>query len=203
MRTFGLIPAAGKSRRMGRPKLALRVGARTVLEHALDAVRAAGVEEVLVVLGPHGEALRQPAERAGAHVLLLAEETADMRATCLRGLDWLEARFRPRPDDGWLLLPADHPTVRPDVVRALLDMVPKHPAGSIFVPAHAGRRGHPVWLRWSHVAAILGLVEGEGLNAYVRRRVDETVELAWPSDDVLRDLDTPEDYEQLLGERRA
>ena len=40
-RTFGLIPAAGKSRRMGRPKLMLPLGDSTVLEQVFAAVRKA------------------------------------------------------------------------------------------------------------------------------------------------------------------
>ena len=49
----GLIPAAGHSRRMGRPKLALPFAGRTVLELVIAALQAAGVAPVLVVLGPH------------------------------------------------------------------------------------------------------------------------------------------------------
>src|SRR5262245_27307029 len=132
MRTFGLIPAAGKSTRMGRPKLLLPLGDRSVLEHVVAAVHSAGVAEILVVVGPDGGQLRRLAERAGAHVLRLDRDTADMRATCQAGLDWLGARFQPDPEDGWLLLPADHPTLRSDVVSALLTAVPQHPRASIF-----------------------------------------------------------------------
>ena len=39
MRTFGLIPAAGKSRRMGQPKLLLQLGTTSVLELVVSAVR--------------------------------------------------------------------------------------------------------------------------------------------------------------------
>ena len=46
--------------------------------------------------------------------------TADMRATVRHGLAWLEEHFHPRPDDDWLLVPADHPTLDPLVIRALL-----------------------------------------------------------------------------------
>jgi molybdenum cofactor cytidylyltransferase len=200
VQTFGLIPAAGKSERMGRPKLLLPVGGKTVLEHVLTAVQGGGVAEVLVVVGPRDRTLREATVRAGAHVLQLAEDTADMRETCQRGLDWLESRFQPQPGDGWLLLPADHPTCRPDVVRALLDAVARHPKRSILVPAHAGKRGHPVWLRWEHVQAIRALPREDGLNAFIRSRKDETIELPWPSAEILRDLDTPEDYRQLLAD---
>ena len=205
MRTFGLIPAAGKSVRMGQPKLLLPLGGTTVLGRVLAAVRAGGVADVLVVVGPQLPALAEAARADGAHVLTLAEDTADMRATCLHGLAWLEARFAPQRDDGWLLLPADHPTCRAQVVQALLAAA-GHPAlreRSIVVPVHAGRRGHPVWLRWEYVAAIRAMGEGEGLNRYVRERAAQTLELDWPDAEVLRDLDTPEDYRRLVEEIAA
>jgi molybdenum cofactor cytidylyltransferase len=199
MRTFGLIPAAGKSSRMGQPKLLLPVGGTTVLERVLTAVRAGGVADVVVVVGPALTALADAARGRGAHVLALPVETADMRATCVHGLDWLETRFAPAPDDGWLLLPADHPTCRPDVVRALLAAAGQHHEWSIVVPVHEGRRGHPVWLRWRHVAAIRALPAQQGLNAFIRERTAETLELTWPDAEILRDLDTPEDYRRLVS----
>jgi molybdenum cofactor cytidylyltransferase len=197
MRTFGLIPAAGKSRRMGRPKLALPLGNRSVIAHVIDAVRAAGVDDVLVVVAPDGEELARLATATGAHVLRLAEDTPDMRATCMHGLAWFEERFHPEDEDGWLLLPADHPTVRPEVVRAMLDVTEDY---EIVVPAHQGRRGHPTWLRWSNVAAIRAMPAGQGLNAYIRACAPHTFVLNWSSDIILRDLDTPEDYERFIKE---
>jgi molybdenum cofactor cytidylyltransferase len=200
MRTFGLIPAAGKSRRMGRPKLLLPLAQSTVLEQVLSAVRSADVAEILVVVAPDADVLAQLAISAGAHVLRLRKDTPDMRTTCLRGLDRIEELFHPHDDDGWLLLPADHPTVRPEVVRALLAAAREESDKTIVVPTHEGKRGHPAWLRWLHVAAIRALPPDQGLNAFIRARAAETRELPWPSDEILRDLDTPEDYERLLNE---
>ncbi|MCC6418607.1 MAG: nucleotidyltransferase family protein [Gemmataceae bacterium] len=196
MRTFGLIPAAGKSARMGRPKLALPLGGRSVLECVVAALRAAGVDDTLVVVGPHVPELAPLALAEGANVLLLSEETPDMRATVERGLAWLEERFRPPPAARWLLLPADHPTVDPTVVRGLLEAR----AGtdhSILIPTFAGRRGHPALIDWKHVAGMRALPAGEGLNIYFRRRGADTLELPVESADVLCDLDTPEDYARL------
>jgi molybdenum cofactor cytidylyltransferase len=195
MTTFGLIPAAGKSRRMGRAKLLLPLGASTVLERVLSAVRSAGVAEIVVVIAPDAQELARVAASAGAHVVQLAEDTPDMRATVMHGLAWIEAHLQPRAEDSWLLLPADHPTVRPEVVRGLLAAVGAH---TIVVPTHQGRRGHPTWLRWSHVAALSALPAGKGLNAFIRAHADQTRELAWPDAEILRDLDTPEDYQTLL-----
>jgi molybdenum cofactor cytidylyltransferase len=197
MRTFGLIPAAGKSSRMGRPKLLLPLAGKTVLDRVVASVRAGGVGEVLVVVAPGDLALREIAERAGAHVLQLLEDTAHMLHTCRHGLEWIAERFHPLPDDGWLLLPADHPTCRPEVVRALIDTALIHGDRSIVVPVHRERRGHPVWLRWHLVAAIRELPAERGLNALVREHGDGTLELPWASAEILSDLDTPEDYHRL------
>ena len=198
MRTFGLIPAAGKSRRMGRPKLLLPLGETTVLEQVLAAVRSARVADVLVVVAPDADALANLAATSGAHVLRLGEDTPDMRATCQHGLAWIDEYLHPAPEDAWLLLPADHPTVQPEVVRALLAAAQENADKTIIVPTHQGRRGHPTLLRWSHAAGIRALAPEQGLNAFIRARTGETLELAWPSDEILRDLDTPEEYQRLM-----
>jgi CTP:molybdopterin cytidylyltransferase MocA len=201
--TFALIPACGKSTRMGRPKLTLKLRGRTVLEHVFHALRAAGVEHVLVVVGPQVPELAPIAEANGVDVCRLTEETAGMRATVEAGLTWLEQRFHPRPEDDWLLVPGDLPALDPEVVRQLRAARQAYPDRSVFVPAFEGRRGHPTLIGWHHVAGIRAHPRGEGLNTYLRRQGREVLELAVASAAVLCDLDTPEDYERLrtLGER--
>jgi molybdenum cofactor cytidylyltransferase len=196
--TVALIPAAGKSTRMGRPKLLLPVGGKTVLDVVIGALRQAGIEHVLVVIGPHVAELEQVARQAGANVLLLADETPDMRATVEHGLDWIDRRFHPEGNDAWLLVPADHPTLKPGIVRTLLVARRAHPECSIFVPAHAGRRGHPTLIAWKHVPAIKAFVPHCGLNQFLRKQRDEILEVPVDDQAVLFDLDTPEDYDRLV-----
>ena len=129
------------------------------------------------------------------------EETPDMRATVERGLDWLGERFGPRPEDAFLLVPADHPTLDAGVIRLLIRARTEHPEKSIFVPTFHGRRGHPTLIGWLHVAGIRAHPPGDGLNTYLRRYANETLEVVTEIPDVLRDLDTPEDYAKLV--RRA
>jgi molybdenum cofactor cytidylyltransferase len=170
-----------------------------VRKHVLPTVHTAGVIDIAVVVAPHGAAQAAIATAAGAHVVQLAEDTPDMRATCQHGLAWIEAHFHPADDDGWLLLPADHPTVRPEIVCALLNAAQENSRYSIVVPTYRTRRGHPTWLRWAHADAIRALPADQGLNAFIRARAGATRELPWASDEILRDLDTPEDYGRLLS----
>jgi molybdenum cofactor cytidylyltransferase len=202
MRTFALIPAAGLSRRMGRPKLLLPLRGKTVLEHVLTALQAGGVDDRLVVVAPDNEELGRVAERAGANVLRLEQATRDMRASCEHGLAWLSAHLQPQPDDGWLLVPADHPTINPDLVRALLAAA-NATTSAVLVPEFQGQRGHPVWIRWQVAAEISKLEPDVGLNQLIRRHADRTLVLDWPDAEILRDLDTPADYDRLVAESRG
>jgi molybdenum cofactor cytidylyltransferase len=194
---FAVLPAAGKSSRMGRPKLLLPLAGRTVLECVIAALRQAGVDQVLVVVGPHVSELGAVATQAGASVCVLAEETPDMRATVERGLRWLEEQFQPGPDDAWLLCPADQPMLDPGVVRQLLEARANRPADTIFIPSFGGRRGHPALIGWQHVAAMRELPAGVGLNVYLRQQAPVTQEVTVASEGILLDLDTPEDYTRL------
>ncbi len=198
--TFAVVPACGHSSRMGRPKLALSLGDRTVIERVVAALREGGVEHVLVVVGPHVPELVPLASAAGAEVLALLETTADMRATVERGLAWIEECFSPALDDYWLLAPADHPGSPSAVVRQLLD-VATNSAHSVAVPIHRGRRGHPTLIRWRHAAGIRALMAGVGINTYLRGLATETLELAVTDPGILANLDTPEDYERLRDGR--
>jgi molybdenum cofactor cytidylyltransferase len=185
---------------MGRPKLKLPLGGRTVIELIVAALRDGGADPVLVVVGPHAPDAAPLAERAGAIVLHLPEPTADMRATVERGLDWLEKHLAPRPEDYWLLAPADHPALDAAVVRRLCEAATGDPTRSIVVPIHEGRRGHPTLIAWRHATGIRTLPTGEGINAYLRRYAHETLEMPVSDPGILADLDTPEDYARF---RRA
>ena len=199
-REYGLIPAAGKSRRMGRPKLALPLGDATVLEHVVRLLRPPTLTDVLVVLGPHVAELATQADRAGARTLVLAAETADMRETIERGLDWIEETHHPSDADYLVLLPADHPCLDVRVLEIIRASITEHPTRTIFIPTFDRKRGHPVFLQWRHVAAIRSWPRDQGLNTYLRARASETVEVATNLPSVILDLDTPEDYQRMLKE---
>lgn len=190
---LAVIPAAGHSTRMGRPKLSLPLGDRTVLEWTIGSLKCVAGCEALVVIGPHTPELARLVEKAGAHLLQLEHPTPDMRATVEAGLDWLEKRFAPAPNDAWLLCPADVPMVEPGVIRQLA--MDSRGSGGVRIPTHAGKRGHPALIGWRHVAGIRAFPAGRGLNEYFRQC--GIIEVPVDSDTILLDLDLPEDYARL------
>lgn len=193
----GIVPAAGHSRRMGAPKLALPLRGRPMLAHVVAALRGGGADVVLVVLGPHVAGLADVARAAGAEALVLAEPTPDMRTTVEHGLAWVEERRSPTDADAWLLSPGDHPTLDAAAVRGLVASwdVERH---SILIPTHEGKRGHPALIGWRHVAGLRAHRRDEGLNAYLRLHAAQTREVE-AGVGAVTDVDTPEDYARLGG----
>ncbi|CAN5152629.1 nucleotidyltransferase family protein [soil metagenome] len=194
-----LLPAAGKSVRMGRAKLVLPVGSSTVLARLIDTLRQGGVESILVIVAPQEEQIAAIARGAGAKVIHLAAETPDMRATVCFGLNWLVESGFASEEDGCLLIPADHPALTVRSLAGLLQAQEQATWHQIFVPTFQGVRGHPVILPVSCKYEIENLPANFGINEVVRRHESET--LLVPVDDpaVLWDLDTPEDYQRLLA----
>ncbi len=184
-----VIPAAGRGERMGRPKLALPVAGRPMIERVITALRDGGASPVVVVTGPHDPTLATLARAAGAEVCELTFATLDMRATVEHGLRWLEERFRPQPDDAFLLTPGDLPFLDAATVRRLCETWNRRPSASILAPTFDGRRGHPALIAWRHVAGIRELAAGQGIDSYLRERFGETQDVVAASAAGFRDVD--------------
>ena len=188
-----VVPAAGLSERMGRPKLLLRLGGETVIARVVTALRAGGADRVLVVAPPadsaEGPALESESKRAGAEVLVPRARPATMRDSIELGL---VALARGAPVERVLVAPGDSPGITADLVAQLLECAARSPE-SIVVPCCEGRRGHPLVLPWDLATLVPTLPAGSGVNALVRRFPNRLVEMAVPNPDLVADLDTPDD----------
>lgn len=199
MRTFAVIPAAGHSRRMGRPKLLLPLGDRTIIARLLAALDMPGMAARVAVMRRSDDALRTEVERCGGIVVSPAIDPPDMRSSVQAALEWIRDTFHPAAADAWLLAPADHPVLDRDVVTALLTAFESQ-RPRLLVPTCDGRRGHPLMARWDTVSDVFALPRDVGLNQLLRAHAAEVCELPVESRSVLCDLDTPEDYERLVRE---
>jgi molybdenum cofactor cytidylyltransferase len=191
-----IVPAAGRSERMGRPKLILPVGGLSVIAHVTDALRRGGADPVVVVVPPAAvpgaSALAAEAARAGGCVVVAEPPPADMRASVERGLDHVAQMAIP-PRAAFLLAPADSPGISAELVARIIARAEAEP-DAIVIPQAQGRRGHPIALPWSLAAEIRGLPGDVGINALVARHAARVVTLDVADPTALADLDTPDDY---------
>ncbi|HEX8423178.1 MAG TPA: NTP transferase domain-containing protein, partial [Pyrinomonadaceae bacterium] len=108
--------AAGRSRRMGAFKPLLPFGAQTVIETCVNNLLAAGVGEVVVVVGHRAQEVRARLAHLPVRFALNAAVASEMGVSIARGVEELAAR-ETTPGEavaaaGALLIAlADHPAV--------------------------------------------------------------------------------------------
>ena len=194
--TYAVIPAAGESRRMGRPKLLLPYGDSTVIDQVLRTWITPLVTRVIVVVRGNDAPLQARCQQYDVDVVWLPETTCDMKASVKAGLDYIEHRYQPISSDRWLLAPADMPLLEPSTLECVLSAADARPERMI-VATYQGRRGHPLLIPWQFLPAIRALGQDQGIRDLLDRHGVDSVACQDPH--ILDDLDTREDYERLLG----
>src|SRR5689334_18779678 len=99
MQTFAIVPAAGRSARMGRPKLLLPWGNSTVIERVLAVWQASRVSRVVVVVHPDDTQVAKLARGSGACVVVPSEPPPDMKVSVGHALSYLAQTCAPSTPD--------------------------------------------------------------------------------------------------------
>jgi len=182
-----IILAAGRSRRMGKFKPLLRFGNKTVIESSVSNLRAAGVAEIVVVLGHHAEDVREQLKSASVVFVTNPNPDSEMSASIVLGVDALTDIAR-----AVLITPADYPAIHPETIRLLIE---KWRGGAKLIqPDFEGKGGHPVLIDLSYRDELLRLDPHSGLRGFFNKHRAEVFRLAVKSPFVARDMDTWEDY---------
>jgi CTP:molybdopterin cytidylyltransferase MocA len=112
-----IVLAAGEGRRFGGTKQLERLRGRPLVQHAIDAAAAAGIEEIVLVVGHDAERVRDAVELpAGAQVAANARYAEGQSTSLAAGLRALDAS-----SEAAVVLLADQPGVEARHVRALID----------------------------------------------------------------------------------
>ena len=195
MHVAAVILAAGASRRFGSPKVLAPLQGRPLLEHVLDAVREAGIDEIVVVLGHAAEAVEE-------------------------GIDWLDEQLVRNPDPellssslqvglaaasdidppvkGAIVLLGDQPRVRSEVIRGLIS-VGRSADEPVIVPEYAdGGGANPLFLRRDAFDLADEATGDRGLGPLLTSR--EELVRAVPFGGSNPDVDVPADLVRLEGD---
>lgn len=180
-----VVPAAGRSLRMGNWKPLLFFEGSTIIQTVVR-VALAACARVILVAGYRGQELS-------------ALFGAEPRVTLVTNPDWEMGMFSSIQrgagsvdTDRFFVVLGDKPFVRPDIYAFLLQAPP---ADAVF-PVFEGERGHPVLLSRAARDAVLA---ADPKAASMPRILSSftVAELPWKDDSILRDIDTPEQYAAL------
>ncbi len=190
-RIAAILLAAGRSSRMGRLKPLLPFAGDTVLAHVVGELRAAGIDDLRVVVGHRADELMLACAALGVRPEFNPDWDRGMYSSIRTGIAGLPADVA-----GTLLLPVDVPLVRA-ATFATIAAAARANDPMILLPTFRGERGHPPFLARRLFPAILAHDGEGGLAALLARHEAETTEIAVVDRGILHDMDRPEDYVRL------
>lgn len=183
-----IVLAAGKSRRMGTCKQLLPLGDGIVITRCLETLARGGIDEVVVVISEGETDIVKALRGYPVRIVVNTDSEGDMASSVRAGRDALPAGVW-----GVIVFLCDCPLVSADTVHRLIAGHQNSP-GSIVIPCHGGRRGHPLLFP----RTILNELTGDNiLRDLVRRDAGRVVCLDLDDPGVLIDMDTPEDYQRI------
>ena len=188
-----LVLAAGASQRMGSAKQLLCLGDKTLLEHVLDAVRVANVDEIVLVLGFAAEEIQQKISTSGLSIVINREYQQGMGTSLRLGLSAVSARA-----EGVLVILADQPFVRTSTLNSLIEYHSTH-SSQIIIPVFKGFRGNPVLLSRAVLPELMNLKGDIGCRAIFGDHTENIHKLAVDDSGILLDVDTIADFRALVG----
>ena len=185
----GVIAAAGLSSRMGAFKPLLPFDGSTVIRRCAENLLRGGAEELVVVTGHRGSEIA--AELADLPLKLV--ENPDYAHTQMFDSLKIGLQALSGPCGKLLLTPGDVPWVSPELVKQLLDT-----EGDFVCPCCGGCSGHPIALAGRLLPALLAYSGAGGLRGALSALDIAPTFLETAEAGTLLDLDTPEDYRQIL-----
>ncbi len=189
-----VILSAGESSRMGRPKALLPIDGQTFIEKIVGALKMAGIDQVVLVLGFNAEDMRRKVEHLPVEIVV----NPDYKLGQLSSLQAAIAHLQPAADcDGMLVHLVDHPYIDSRLVRLMVQRF-ADTKPLIVVPRHQGRRGHPVIFSRALFGELLGAPADQGAKAVVNAHRAETLEIDTDNIGITLDIDTPEEYQKHI-----
>jgi molybdenum cofactor cytidylyltransferase len=189
-----ILLSAGESRRMGQLKALLPWQGVSLLAHQVSALKEAGVDHIIVVLGHRSHELQPMLEDQAGVTTVLNPDYLQGKTTSIKAGVGILSQDKIA---ALLILNVDQPRS----AKTIHDLLESHRSGDalITVPTYRGKGGHPIVLSPSLIPELLSInEETQGMKAVVQRHRDQTQKVEMEGPEVLWDLNTPEQYQEAI-----
>ena len=185
MSAVAIVPAAGKGERFGGAKLLARFNDEPLINWTLWSLLDGGVATVIVVTAP-GADLSEAKLMNDPRVSVVVNEDPS------RGMfSSIQAGLAVAHADIVLVLPADMPFVGAATVAAVIAR--SVATGSVVIPVHQGRRGHPIAIPRARCDELLSHEPTATLKDALAASGATPILLDVSDAGILRDVDVPGD----------
>ena len=186
-----VILAAGKGSRFlsGEYKLLAPLDGVPLIVRTLEPVLQAGFDEVIIVIGAHGDEMRRVLQHYPVRIVENNEWERGQSTSLTAGIRALDSR-----SERACLLLGDQPWLRAETLRSLVAASEECPA-EVIVPFYEDRRGNPIVVPASLYGKLVELSSGDMGG---RKFLQVVGYRPFPVEDpgVLRDVDTIEELEK-------
>lgn len=184
-----LIIAAGRTARKDDLEPLVEVGTMSAIQRIVMVFQRADIERVVIVC----DADRYKTEKLAAHmnvVYLPGKQGAEMLDNVKIGLDYLSEKCTAA-----VITHVGVPLFSVGTVRALMNA-----EGSVCVPSHHGKAGHPLFLRSEHFQAVLTYSGDGGLAGAIKKSGLQRNFVEVTDEGVLANVQDVAEYEHLLAD---
>lgn len=190
-----IVLAAGASTRMGRPKQLLTYGGRTLLRNAAEMAAASLCRPIIVVLGAYADQLQSEIDGLPVQQVVNERWTEGMGSSIRAGLEALKHCDREGAAKAVVLMLCDQPFVTAAVINNLVTAFRQNGTG-IIASEYGGTVGVPALFGQEYFADLAALSGAAGAKQIIAAHTSDVVRVPFPQG--ATDVDTPEDYRQLL-----
>jgi CTP:molybdopterin cytidylyltransferase MocA len=182
--------AAGRGSRLGsRPKSLLELGGVPLIRRQLIALSGAGVDEAVVVLGHHAEAIEPVVQTFPVTIVRNPTPDEGLVSSQRIGLAALSGKL-----DAVVIALADQPMINANDVIALIGAWKKRPEGtSVVFPVIDGERGNPVVIGADVREQVLAGAATIGCRQWQAAHPEAVAPFVTDNRRYRIDIDTPED----------
>ncbi len=190
----GVVLAAGRSSRLGRPKQLLPVRGEALLRYTLRRVLASSLDDVLVVVGHNAAAVRAAIAGLPVKIVFNTDAALGQSTSVVAGMQAL-----PSETEAAVVLLGDQPGIDPETVDALI-AVWRETGAPVIAPRYSDGMGNPVLFDRSIFPELATLEGDTGARPIVRaHRNAGTLRLVPVASLAPPDIDTEEDYAAFLA----
>jgi molybdenum cofactor cytidylyltransferase len=190
---WAIVLAAGKSTRMKRQKLLLPFNGKTIIETVIQNILADLGNNILVVLGSHHLEIKNQIGKLPVKTCMNQNYAEGMLSSVICGF-----RALPAEASAALVFLGDQPQIPGEVTRLVIKAWQNSEKG-IVIPVTNGRRGHPVLIETKYKSEIEKLDPEKGLRQLMEKFAEDVEETECNLPEILRDIDTPEEYSREIN----
>ena len=188
-KVWAIVLAAGKSTRMKQQKLLMPFNGKTIVETVISKITPVLKPTIMVVLGSNQYEISSKISKLHVEFCINKNFEEGMLSSVVCGFNSI-----PESADAALVFLGDQPQVSTEVIQTVIKGW-EHSEKGMVIPTFNGKRGHPVLIETKYKGEINRLDPEKGLRQLMQKFSEDIAEVEVAEGEILRDIDTPEDYE--------